>query len=147
MEKLFLPGNHNICFREVTLSVVRVQDSGGQNHLSFHRNHSSRSMHTHTSTHTGTLEMRTQLSGTKQTAFYILTCTPTPRLSRTPPQLDLQGGGRKREMGNRNLQRMPQMGVILRFPASFIKLRFSDTHTNTHSALWIKFFLISLPFF
>lgn len=49
-EMLNLPGNHDIRLRQVTLSVIRIQDSGSQDHCGFHRHYSLRPAHTHTGT-------------------------------------------------------------------------------------------------
>lgn len=43
-----LPGRHDVCLRQVTLSVVGVQNSGGQVHGGFCRDHSPRPEHTST---------------------------------------------------------------------------------------------------
>lgn len=64
---LFLPGNHDVCLRQVTLSVIWVQDSRGQGHCSFHRHYSLRptQMHTHKCT-----EVRWIYKGDESEGFF-----------------------------------------------------------------------------
>lgn len=97
----------------MTLSVIGVQNSGSQLHGGFYGNHGPRPENTKASLGSrrgGGVQMRYITS--------CLTCRRRPRLSRTPPRLNLQEIDGKRG----NHQRGAQMGPISTPPLNLIWL-------------------------
>lgn len=101
LETLYLPGNHDIHLRQVTLSVVGIKDFGSQDHFSFHGYYSLRPAYTQTNRCIPVTWSKIQKLGSLA-HFFVFTCTLTPCPRQTPPRSDLRGERESKQRASKN---------------------------------------------